>query len=110
MHEVGLVQTMLDEAARAAGGRPIRQVHVALGRLADVSREALDFYFAELRRGTPAAGADLIVRDEPGAVRCAECGRLCRVISPPEQCPACHSARLQLVGGTGLVLEAIDVD
>jgi hydrogenase nickel incorporation protein HypA/HybF len=110
MHEVGIVQTLIEQAARAADGRPLRHIHVRLGRLSDVSRDALDFYFAQLRPGTPAAGSDLVVRDEPGAARCAACGG--EFVLPAELagCPVCGSPRVTVVGGDRLSLEAVDVD
>jgi Zn finger protein HypA/HybF involved in hydrogenase expression len=53
MHEVGLVQDIITQAAAAAGQRTIRQVHIVREGMCDVTREALAFWFDQLREGTP---------------------------------------------------------
>ena len=110
MHEVGIIQELIAQAAAAAGQRLIRQVHIVRGLLGDVSRESLEFYFDQLRMGTPLAGASLVIRDEAGRTSCAGCGREAETAEQPEACPACGSLRLQAVAGHGLRLEAIDVE
>jgi hydrogenase nickel incorporation protein HypA/HybF len=110
MHEIGIVQGLIDQAARAAEGRPIRQIHVALGDLSDVTPEALEFYFDQLRAGTPAAEASLAIRHEPSRARCDDCGSEFAAAEVSGGCPACGSARLQVVAGDRLILEAIDVE
>jgi hydrogenase nickel incorporation protein HypA/HybF len=66
MHELGMVQNLIEQAVGSAGGRPIRQIHVALGQFSDVSPESLEFCFELLRDGTAAAGASLVIRPEAG--------------------------------------------
>ena len=109
MHEVGIVQNLIDHAVRAAAGRPIKQIHVALGELADLSPEALHFYFDELRTGTLAAGARLVVRVEPCRAQCPLCGREFVIDSECAACPECGSLRLKVTAGDRLALEAVDV-
>jgi hydrogenase nickel insertion protein HypA len=110
MHEIGIIQDIIAQAAAAAGPRPIRQVHVVRGEFSDVSRESLEFYFGQLRGGTPVAEADLVVHEEAGRIRCAACGHEMQADLQTEACPACGSLALQPSAGLGLRLEAIDVE
>jgi len=110
MHEIGIVQSLIDQAARAAEGRAIRQVHVALGDLSNVTPEALEFYFDQLRAGTPAAEAGLTIRREASRACCQDCGGEFAAAELSDACPACGSARLQILAGDRLILEAIDVE
>ena len=129
MHEIGIVQNLIASAAQAAGSREIKHIHVALGELSDVTRESLDFYFEQLRTGTPAAGANLVVRMDAARVRCLSCGAEDTGAEDTGaedtgaedtgaeiagggarwECPACHSPRLMILSGDRLRLEAVDV-
>jgi len=110
MHEIGIVQNLIDAAVQAAGEREIKRIHVALGELSDVSRESLEFYFEQLRSGTPAADASLVVRAEAARARCMECQAEAVVNPETWTCPTCGSPRLQVVAGDRLVLEELDVE
>jgi len=110
MHETGIVRNLIEHAARAAGERTVKQVHVTLGALSEVSPESLRLHFEVLSAGTPLAGAGLSVRREPGRARCLTCGREFEVDSELAACPECDSLRLQVIAGDRLVLEALDVD
>ena len=62
MHEMGITRRILVvalERAKQAGATHIRAVHVQIGEESDVAPEALDFYWPELSRSTPADGAQL---------------------------------------------------
>ncbi len=109
MHELGIVQDLIAHAVEAAGGRPLKRIHAALGELSDVSPQALNFYFEELRTRSPAADAALAIRIEPGGARCLACE--CEfAVAGQEACPACGSIRWQVTAGDRLVLEAVEVE
>ena len=60
MHEVGIVQSILEVAAqqtRAADATCIHVIRLRIGRLTGVVPEAIEHAFTVLRAGTPAAGA-----------------------------------------------------
>ena len=110
MHETGIVQNLIEHAARAAGERTVKQVHITLGALSEISPASLHLHFEVLSAGTPLAGARLIVKREPGRARCLTCRREFEVVSELAACPECASLQLQVIAGDRLVLEALDVD
>ena len=110
MHEIGIIQNLIAQAAQAAGNRDIKRIHVALGELSDVTRESLDFYFEQLRTGTSAAEASLVVRMDAARVRCLSCGAEIADGGARWECPACNSHRLMILSGDRLRLEAVDVE
>jgi hydrogenase nickel incorporation protein HypA/HybF len=110
MHEFGIVQTLIDQAVRAAGGRPVRRLQLAVGELSGVSPEALELYFGQLSPGTPLAGAGLVVRCEPGRMRCLTCGAEAGLTEPRAPCPCCGGWECQVIAGDAVLLEALDVD
>jgi len=110
MHEIGIVQNLIKHASQAAGGRPIRRVHVTLGALADLSPEALEFYFEQLRPGTALADSQLVVRQEPGRMQCGACGHIAETELTAGVCPACGSSAARVIGGERIQLEAVEVE
>jgi hydrogenase nickel incorporation protein HypA/HybF len=69
MHElsiaVSIVEIAEEELVRHGGDR-IRAIHIDLGSLAGVARDALDFSFGIACEGTPAAGSRLVVNEIDG--------------------------------------------
>lgn len=112
MHEVpiirGIVNAALEAAEQHEAGR-IAGLAVVIGDRANISDEALQFHFEILSVGTPAEGAEVTIRREPGRVTCWDCG----ISSPADLepvCPLCGSARVNITGGDHCYLESIDVE
>jgi hydrogenase nickel incorporation protein HypA/HybF len=110
MHEVGIVENVIQQACTAAKGRRIREIDVVNGELSSVSHESLAFYFGLLQPGTAAAEARLVVRAESGRARCSDCRAESAIQFETLGCPACGSPRLQIISGDRLALEAVEVD
>ena len=74
MHEAGIARRILEvalERAAAAGATRITDVHLEIGVDSDVAPEAVEHYWPELSRATPAEGSRLVFRPavEPRAFR-----------------------------------------
>ena len=69
MHElsiaVSIVEIAEEELARH-GGERVRAIHLQVGALAGVAKEALDFSFHLACEGTPVEGSQLIIEETPG--------------------------------------------
>jgi hydrogenase nickel incorporation protein HypA/HybF len=69
MHELSIALDLVDVAQEEMarhGGERIRAVHIELGPLAGVAREALMFSFGIACEGTAAEGSHLIIEDTEG--------------------------------------------
>lgn len=110
MHEYHLVEAMMRKVEREAEARhalAVNRVEVRLGRLSDVEEGVFATAFEALRAGTICRNAELVVRREESAWRCAACGH----VLPPEgalTCPKCESPVHHLADGE-LVVERIDM-
>ena len=76
MHELGLTRRMLEVVLQRAAedrGRRITDIQVEIGSESDVAPMALEAYWPEVSRGTPAEGARLAFSeaDDPWAFRVA---------------------------------------
>ena len=69
MHELSIAVSIVDiaqEQLSRHGGERVRAVHLELGPLAGVAREALLFSFGLASEGTPVEGSQLIIEDTVG--------------------------------------------
>jgi hydrogenase nickel incorporation protein HypA/HybF len=114
MHELAITRAILSrvlEAAEAAGARRVTAVEVTVGALTGYVDDSIRFYFERLSTGTPAEGALLRIRREPGEGRCRTCGGAFPV-EPPllPACPLCGSPDIQIEGGNRCRLGRIEVE
>ena len=109
MHEFGIMETVLRDAAAASGGAPLRALKVRVGPLSGVVVDSLRFAFESLAPGTPAEGARLEIEETQPAFHCPDCGKLYETPVGDYCCPACGSVRGELVAGNEMELESIEV-
>lgn len=113
MHElsiaIGLVELACEEASRQGNVR-VEALHLRLGPLAGVVREALLFSFDVAAAGTAVEGSTLAIEEVPLVVRCPRCEEE-RVLPSTQsfRCPACGTPTPEVVRGRELELVALEV-
>jgi hydrogenase nickel incorporation protein HypA/HybF len=106
MHELGLAAEIHRIARRAAddrAGGPLETVTVAVGDLAAVEPQLLEFAWRAVVEGTPDAGAVLDVRWHPARQSCSSCGDVAERAAGSwlRLCPRCERP-LSVTGGDEL--------
>jgi hydrogenase nickel incorporation protein HypA/HybF len=113
MHELSVALSILDLAAEEAerhGGR-VAAVHLKLGPLSGVVKEALLSAYDLAREGTPLAQAELVVAETPLAAWCPACAAKRTLASPQELCcPACGTPTPEVVSGRELEVVALEIE
>jgi hydrogenase nickel incorporation protein HypA/HybF len=114
MHElsiaVSLVEAACDEVARLGLAR-VAALHVRLGRLSGVVREALEFSFDLAASDTAIDGARLEIEEVAVTVLCATCGGERQIENVQHfHCPVCGGATPEVVRGRELELVALEVE
>lgn len=112
MHEASLMQEVLEiasEAMRREGGNRLHHLTVRVGALAGVVPEALQFAFAAMKEGTPAAHAELDIEWLPLRLYCAGCALEFASTEFPDLCPQCGSAQTEVRQGLELDLAALEI-
>jgi hydrogenase nickel incorporation protein HypA/HybF len=113
MHELsivaGLFETLLEQA-RAHNAREVTSVRLKVGLLSGIVPELLVSAFDMYKKGTIAENAALDVETVPLGVRCRTCGAESRKEDFILACPACASADLEIVQGTEIFLERIELE
>ena len=74
-----------------------------IGLLSGVVPEALDFAFSALSVGTPAEGAELVMRTDPARFSCEKCGAI-DMLELDFTCPRCAGPLSLLEAGRELLL------
>lgn len=112
MHEATLAENILGialEAARQNGAARIFKVGLTLGEMTGVEVEALKLSFDVLKDGTPADGAELVIKRVPIRATCNKCGETFRLERYNFFCPACDGV-LILQGGRELLVDYVDCE
>ncbi len=112
MHELSIALSIVEgaeeEASRQGGGH-VCSVHLKLGPLSGVVKEALLFSYDLACEGTSLEGSNLIIEDIPVRLDCERCGRERDAVSI--QCLQCAECGLpgRVVSGTELEMFALEI-
>ena len=112
MHELSIAMSIVEIAEEEAERRNARieAVHLKLGALSGVVKEALFSCYEMACEGTPLKGSRLIVEDVPVVVFCANCNARKPLGSMQLFCcPACGSPASEIVQGKELEVVALEI-
>jgi hydrogenase nickel incorporation protein HypA/HybF len=105
---MALTEDLVELIGERFPGRRVTRVVLEVGKLAAVVPDAFRFCFGLCAEGTVAAGAELDIIETRGDARCRGCGAAFAVDGFLAVC-ACGSSDLELTGGDGLRLKAVEV-
>jgi hydrogenase nickel incorporation protein HypA/HybF len=114
VHELSLALSILDlaaeEAGRHGGGR-VAAVHLRLGPLSGVVKEALVSAFELAREGSPLPSAELVIEEVPLVAYCPACAAE-RTLPSPQllRCPDCGTPTPEVVRGRELEVVALEIE
>ena len=113
MHELYATQAILDKALSKAaeeGASRITDVRIVVGDISTYSEDSVQFYWDEISKDTPAAGATLHFRRVPAELQCMACFTKYNPQDEEILCPNCGSSGAKILAGEEFYLEALDVE
>lgn len=113
MHELSIAISIVEIAEEEALKRNVRvsAVHLKLGKLSGVVKDALLFSYGVASEGTSLQGSSLVIEEVPLEVFCDNCRVRRRIASPQRlQCPLCGAATPSVVQGTELEITSMEVE
>ena len=113
MHELSIVAGLMESVealAREHRAREVTAIRLRVGALSGVVAELLESAFDMYKKGTIAEHAVLDVEKVPFKLRCKSCGAESVRDDFQHVCAACGSADLELLEGTELILERVELD
>ncbi len=113
MHELSIALSLVEVASEEMtrlGAARVSAVHLRVGILSGVARDALHFAFEAAASGTPLDGARLEIEDVPAAIWCTACAAERTLASvTTRRCPVCQTRAPEIVRGEELELVALQV-
>lgn len=114
MHELSIAMTIIDlaeEESQRQGGLRITAVHLRLGLLAGVVKDALLSSYEMACEATPLAGSRLVIEEVPGIVYCRTCDAR-RPVQSPEwfSCSTCGGLAAEILQGKELEVVSLEVE
>ena len=113
MHELSIAMSMIEmatEEAERRGSVQISALHLRLGQLSGVVKEALLFSYDLACEGTPLAGSRLVIEEVPVVVYCPACEAE-RALASIQYfcCPVCNTPTSEIVQGRELEIVAMEL-
>jgi hydrogenase nickel incorporation protein HypA/HybF len=113
MHELSIAMSIVEmaqEVAERRGNVQVQAVHLRLGLLSGVVKEALLSSYEIACHATPMEGSQLLIEEVPVEVFCPQCGvsRLVRSIQW-FCCPECGTPTPTVVHGKELEVVALEI-
>ena len=114
MHELSIALSIVEMAereARSRGGVRVSAVHLKLGLLCGVAKEALRFSYKVSCEGTMLEGSELVIEESPAVVYCDKCETE-RSLSSIQRffCPVCSTPAPKVIRGQKLELVAMEIN
>jgi hydrogenase nickel incorporation protein HypA/HybF len=113
MHELSIAMSIVDlvqEEANSRGGFQVEAVHLKLGQLSGVVKEALLFSFELACEQTPLQGSKLVIEEVPVLINCPTCQAQRTVRSL--QCLCCVECGMpayEVVAGREIFVTAMEI-
>ena len=112
MHELSIAMSIVELAEEEAGkrGAKIEAVHLKLGALSGVVKDALLSCYEMACENTPAQGSRLVVEDVPVIIFCRTCNAQ-RTLTSIQQfiCPDCNTPSWEVLQGKELEVVALEI-
>ena len=113
MHELSIALSMIElatEEAERRGGPRVHALHLKLGPLSGVVKEALLFSYEVACNGTLLEGSRLVIEDVPVVIYCWECQQE-RGLESIQRfcCPVCGALSADVVRGRELEFVAMEI-
>lgn len=114
MHELSIAISIIELAQEEAGRRGdvrVNAIHLKLGLLSGVAKEALLSSYDLACEGTPLQGSRLIIEDMPIVVYCPRCDAR-RPASTVHwfSCPECGTPTPEILHGRELEVAAMEIE
>jgi hydrogenase nickel incorporation protein HypA/HybF len=112
MHELSIAMSIVEGAQEEAArhGCRVTAVHLRIGQLSGVDKDALLFAFGLACEDTVLAGSRLLIEEIPVIIFCSQCAAKRKLPSIQSfSCPMCGAPAAEVVEGRELELVALEL-
>ena len=112
VHELSIAMSLIELAQEEADRRSVRveAIHLRLGPLSGVVKDALLSSYELAREGTSLASCGLVIEEVPVVIYCGRCDAR-RALGSLQRfaCPECGTPASEVVGGRELEIFALEI-
>lgn len=108
MHELAITQSIVESVAERLPDAQVVRVRLVIGKLSGVSVPSLRFCFGPVTEGTGLEGAELLIDEPGGRLRCRGCENEFAGDDLLAIC-ACGGLELEVVAGRELLIRSVEV-
>jgi len=112
MHELGLMQNIVDtvqDYARKNNVRKVVKVMLEVGQVSGVVPESLEFCFEVCTRQTVLEDAVLEIERIAAVGKCKTCGEGFDLLTHSFSCPKCGGTDWEMISGRELIIKGMEV-
>ncbi|MGD9160976.1 MAG: hydrogenase maturation nickel metallochaperone HypA [Desulfobacteraceae bacterium] len=112
MHEQSIVASLLAlalEDAKKDNAQRIIGIKLVIGELTGVEKDAVNFYFGFMAKGTVAEGASLEFKYIKPQLRCRDCDIIFPRSGLEFNCPKCNKKAIEIIGGRELYIDSMEI-
>lgn len=107
MHELSLVENIVEQVQGHAEGRPVKTITLSVGVLTCVDPDAMQFCFEACKEEAKLGQAQLIIQRQSANGICRTCEQAFEVIESIQPCQ-CGSLDIELSGGGEVMLTELE--
>ena len=99
------------EVCQQHGGTKVTKITLKIGVMSGIVASYVQSFFDVLSKGTAAAGAEIVIEDDPAVFICRKCGAetVYTQLGPEYVCSACGSPALRLTDGYRFQIVSIGI-
>jgi hydrogenase nickel incorporation protein HypA/HybF len=101
---------IVEAAADREGAERINVIHLRIGEMAGINYESLEFAFSILSKGTRSEGGRLEYDKIELKGKCSDCSKEFQPEELVFRCPACGSAKIEIISGREMEVDYILLD
>lgn len=113
MHEFSIAESILRTALAEAEKRQSKRIcslRIRLGKASHIEPESLEFCIRVAAKGTIAKDARMEITPLELTAKCRKCGCIFIIRSTQRLCPGCDGENLEILTGSEVFLESLEVD
>jgi hydrogenase nickel incorporation protein HypA/HybF len=108
MHELAIMQSIVEAVCEVAGEARVTRVLLEIGSLSGVATDSIRFCFDLCAKSTALEGALLQIHDVEARARCCECNAEFLAENSIAFC-ACGSAKVEILAGRELRIKEVEL-
>lgn len=109
MHELSICRAIADIVNRHSAGRPVRTVHLRVGRLRQIAPETLVYCWPLVNDATALSGSTLDIEQVPAEIRCRSCAHSRQLNEPVLVCEHCGGQDVEITAGEEFLITSLEL-